>query len=45
MNIEKFIKSHKELNELPFLIVYCTIQVLRTKNMLKDFDDVDRVQS
>ena len=43
MNIEKFIKSHKELNKLPFLIVYCTIQVLRTKGMLKGSDDVGRV--
>lgn len=41
MNISKFIKSHKELNELPFLVVYCTIQVLRTKGMLKGFNDVD----
>ena len=43
MNITEFIKSHKELNELPFLIVFRTIQVLREKGMLKDFDDVDRI--
>ena len=43
MNITEFIKSHKELNELPFLIVFRTIQVLREKGMLKGFDDVDRV--
>ena len=43
MNITQFIKSHKELNELPFLIVFRTIQVLREKGMLKGFDDVDRV--
>jgi hypothetical protein len=43
MNITKFIKSHKELNELPFLVVFRTIQVLREKGMLKGFDDVDRV--
>lgn len=43
MNITEFIKSHKELNELPFLIVFRTIQVLREKGMLKEFDDVDRV--
>lgn len=43
MNITEFIKSHKELNELPFLIVFRTIQVLREKGMLKAFDDVDRV--
>lgn len=48
MNITQFIKSHKELNELPFLVVFRTIQVLREKGMLKGFDgdtDVDRVQS
>ena len=43
MNITEFIKSHKELNELPFLVVFRTIQVLREKGMLKGFDDVDRV--
>lgn len=35
MDIEKFIKSHKELNELPFLVVYRTIKVLMDKGMLK----------
>jgi hypothetical protein len=44
-NITAFIKSHKELNELPFLVVFRTIQVLREKGMLKGFDDVDRIQS
>lgn len=43
MNITQFIKSHKELNELPFLVVFRTMQVLREKGMLKGFDDVDRV--
>lgn len=43
MNITKFIKSHKELNELPFLVVFRTMQVLREKGMLKGFDDVDRI--
>ena len=43
MNITQFIKSHKELNELPFLVVLRTIQVLREKGMLKGFDNVDRV--
>ena len=43
MNITEFIKSHKELNELPFLVVFRTIQVLREKCMLKGIDDVDRV--
>ena len=45
MNITQFIKSHKELNELPFLVVFRTIQVLREKGVIKEFDDVDRVQS
>ena len=45
MNITKFIKSQEELNELPFIIVFRTLQVLREKGMLKEFDDVDRVQS
>ena len=43
MNITQFIKSHKELNELPFLVVFRTIQVLSEKGMLKGFDDVDRI--
>ena len=43
MNITQFIKSHKELNELPFLVVFRTMQVLREKGLLKGFDDVDRV--
>ena len=43
MNITEFIKSHKELNELPFLIVFRTIQVLREKGTLKELSDVDRI--
>lgn len=43
MNITQFIKSQKELKELPFLVVFRTIQILRKKGMLKEFDDVDRV--
>ena len=43
MNITQFIRSHKELNELPFLVVFRTIQVLCEKGMLKEFEDVDRV--
>ena len=43
MNIKELIKSHKELNELPFLVVFRTIQVLCEKGMLKGFDDVDRI--
>lgn len=44
MNITQFIKSHKELDELPFLVVFRTIQVLREKGMIKGFDDVGGVQ-
>jgi hypothetical protein len=43
MNITQFIKSHKELNDLPFLVVFRTMQVLREKGMLKEFENVDRV--
>lgn len=43
MNITQFIKSHKELSNLPFLVVFRTIQVLREMRMIKGFDDVDRV--
>lgn len=42
-NITNFIKSHKELDELPFLVVFRVMQVLREKGMLKGFDDVDRI--
>lgn len=49
MNITQFIKSHKELNELPFLVVFRTIQILRDKNMIKGMEDnknaVDAIQS
>ena len=43
MNITKFIKSHKELSELPLLVVFRVIQVLCEMRMIKGFDDVDRV--
>jgi hypothetical protein len=43
MNITQFIKSHKELNDLPFLVVFRTMQVLREKGMLKEFENVDRI--
>ena len=42
-NITQFIKSIKELNELPFLVVFRTIQVLNEKGILKGFEDVDRI--
>ena len=41
MNITEFIKLNKELNELPFLVVFRTIQVLREKGMIKGFGDTD----
>lgn len=44
MNITELIKSHKELNELPFLIVFRTIVVLQEKGLLKDEKNVDRIQ-
>jgi hypothetical protein len=43
MNITKFIKSNNDLKDLPFLVVFRTMQVLRENGMLKGFDDVDRV--
>lgn len=47
MNITQLIKSNKELNELPFLVVFRTIQVLREKGMivLESDSDVGGVQS
>lgn len=48
MNITKFIKSHKELSELPFIVVFRTIQVLKQKGIITDLkggSDVDRIQS
>ena len=35
MDITKFIKSHKELADLPFLVVYSTIKILVDKGILK----------
>ena len=35
MDITKFIKSHKELADLPFLGVYSTIKILVDKGILK----------
>ena len=43
MNITEFIKSNKDLNELPFLIVFRTVQVLLEKGMLKELNYVDRI--
>ena len=41
MNIAKFIQNHKELSELPFLIVFRTMCILRDMNMLKTEDNTD----
>lgn len=35
LNITKFIKSHKDLDELPFLVVFRTILVLSDLGMLR----------
>lgn len=45
MNITQFIKSHKELSELPFLVVFRTIQVLRKNGMINGFEDDSNVDS
>lgn len=47
MNITQFIKSNKDLKDLPFLVVFRTIQVLRESGMLRLTEgkaNVDRVQ-
>ena len=41
MNIATFIQNHKELNELPFLIVFRTLSILKEMNMLKIEDKTD----
>ena len=41
MNIAKFIKDHKELDNLPFLVVFRTITVLKEMGMLKYGGDTD----
>ena len=41
MNIAKFIKEHKELDNLPFLIVFRTISVLQELGMIKYSGDGD----
>lgn len=41
MNIAKFIQSHKELSELPFLIVFRTMSILKSMGMLKFEDNTD----
>lgn len=41
MNITEFIKSQKDLRDLPFLVVFRTIQVLREKGYLIELEDND----
>ena len=41
MNLAKFIQNHKELSELPFLIVFRTMQILKSMGMLKIEDNTD----
>ena len=41
MNIAKFIKDHKELDNLPFLIVFRTMTVLKDLGVLKCSGDTD----
>lgn len=38
MNIANFIKNHKELNELPFLIVFRVLSFLNEKGMMKNVE-------
>ena len=45
MNIAKFIQSHKELSELPFLIVFRTLSILKEMNMLKFAEDNTNVET
>ena len=41
MDLAKFIQNHKELSELPFLIVFRTMQILKSMGMLKIEDNTD----
>ena len=41
MNLAKFIQNHKELSELPFLIVFRTMQILKSMGMLKIENNTD----
>ena len=45
MNLTKFIQNHKELNELPFLIVFRTLSILKEMNMLKIAEDNTNVET
>jgi hypothetical protein len=45
MNLAKFIQNHKELSELPFLIVFRTLSILKEMNMLKFTEDRTDVET
>ena len=45
MDIAKFIKNHKELNDLPFLVVFRTISILKEMNILKFAEDNSDVET
>lgn len=45
MNLAKFIQNHKELSELPFLIVFRTLSILKEMNMLKFTEDNTDVET
>ena len=45
MNLAKFIQNHKELSELPFLIVFRTLSILKEMNMLKFAGDSTDVET
>ena len=48
MNINTFIKSHKEFEDLPFLVVFRTLQILQGMGMLKftkENKNVDKLES
>lgn len=47
MDISRFIKNHKELNELPFLIVFrtlCVLQNMKVLNIAAEVQDVETSQ-
>ena len=48
MNINTFIKLHKEFEDLPFLVVFRTLQILQGMGMLKftkENKNVDKLES
>ena len=45
MDLAKFIQNHKELNELPFLIVFRTLSILKEMNMLKIAEENTNVET